>query len=354
MTMKKLTITKSSRRTLTSLSVVAAALLFLPVFMFTMRKHTSDSIIVPSHLVGNSRSPVEEVSGGNSGMEKICFVRGAWIYVLNLATGKETKLVEGENPQLAPRGQSIVFISVKENEGVRNRVFPPAGRLRLLDVETREIRDFSELRDVHVGDTIWSDDGSRIAFTPAIAYSDQPYIGVLNPVTGQLEKSISTGWDQIPNNNGIYLDAWAPDNQSILFHTVGALYQAQVDNSNVQRIPVKELFESGEDFSGTRFSYSSDGRYLLFNQTINTPEEPQSDIISIFNLTTKTLRRVTPKFVIGRDPIWLPSNREILFGEVKWVDGKNGHLQFNISKIGIDGTGLTTLVTNGGSPSYSK
>jgi hypothetical protein len=106
------------------------------------------------------------------------FLRGAWIYLMNLVSGEEVRLVEGLSPHLSPRGESVVFVSVKENEGIMNRVFPPAGRLRLLDLRTKEIRDFKATHDSRVGDAIWSNGGLRIAFTMSGNDGKDPQLGL--------------------------------------------------------------------------------------------------------------------------------------------------------------------------------
>jgi Tol biopolymer transport system component len=289
------------------------------------------------------------MSRNKQSSEKISFVRGDWIYLANVTSGQEIKLVEGQNPHLDPTGRRVVFLSVKEDEGIIHKLFPSAGRLRVLNLQSKEIRDFSALRDLRVRNPIWSNDGTRIAI--AIGGTDRigPYIGVLDPDTGTLQKKITRGWDALTQYEGLYLDSWAPDDQSILFHTLGALYEARLDGSVVQKIPVDELFKSGEISSATRFSYPSDKRSLLFDRTIDTGKPEQ--VVSVFDLETGNLRNVVPTGIDARSPRWLPGGNEILFSCVKRL--KNG-FRSSICKIAFDGTGLTTLVIDADDPSYSK
>jgi hypothetical protein len=47
----------------------------------------------------------------SSNPKRVCFTRGAWIWVANLDTGKETRIVEGGNADISPSGDSLVFVS---------------------------------------------------------------------------------------------------------------------------------------------------------------------------------------------------------------------------------------------------
>jgi Tol biopolymer transport system component len=352
--MKDLSSIKFPRPAIVGLTVIAAAILILPTVMLTMRRHGAKSPITPSQVAEKSPSP-KEVSRNQSSLEKICFIRGAWIWVANLATGKERRIAEGGGAQLSPAGDSLVFLSVKEkeNEDLMMRWSPPADRLRVLNLSTGAVRDFPTLREGHIGDPLWSNDGTRIAVGVSTPDSKVPSIVILNAATGDVERKVTGGWD-FTTYQGLFLNSWTPGDQSILFHTFGALFELRIDSGIVEKVPIDNLFESGDiSSSATQFSFSSDRRYLLFDGMIDTPDEPATEVIYVYDLTTKTLRRVTPKGVHGRSPVWLPSNKEILFTQAKWVDGANGHWELSICKIAIDGTGLKTLVRNADYASYS-
>jgi Tol biopolymer transport system component len=348
--MNKSSSIRLSRPTVTLLSVVAAGILVLPVVMLTRRKQVADSSIVPETLSAKLRLR-EEVSRARSIMEKICFLRGGWVYLRDVPSGKDSKLVEGVSPNLAPTGESVVFISVKENEDIMNRMFPPPGRLRILNLQTNEVRDFSALRETRVGDSIWSNDGTRIAAWARGPETTGPYIAILNTKTGELEKKIIQDWNEITHDEGMYLDSWTPNDQSLLFHTLGGLYEVSIADGLVQKLPVDDIFRLGEISSATQFSFSSDRRRLLFDRMISTPEEPPTSIISILDLTTKTVRRVTPKTVNGMSPVWLPSNRDILFTRTELV---NDQWRPSICKIAVDGSGLSVVISDADYPSYSS
>lgn len=337
-----------SRTTLKLLTVLTAGILVSPLVLFIMRKQVAESSL-PASMSFVDLPSNGGVRPSNTSVEKICFQRGSWIYLADLVTGKETKLVEGIGSGLAPTGESLAFLSVEENEGITNQILPPTGRLELLNLRTNVVAGFNTLRDSRAVQPIWSNEGTRLAVTLANDESERTGIAVLDPRTAEWRKLTAHG---DVGTDGMYADSWAPDDQSILFHSLRSLYEVRLDGSPVQKIPVDELFENGAISSASRFSFSSDRRYLLFDSIIDAPDEPATSIISIFDLTTRTLRRILPKTVQGRYPWWLPSKKELLFTRIEW-DQDQLRWRHNVSKIDLNGAGLTTLVTDADLVSYS-
>ncbi|HKO99204.1 MAG TPA: hypothetical protein VJU86_19550 [Pyrinomonadaceae bacterium] len=332
----------------TQLVLLSLGTLVVAIFAFSLRAQNAESVGVRSQVSSTSSSRIE-ISRIQPGLERISFSRGGWIYLASVSSGQETKLVEGQNPHLDSTGRRVAFLSVEKAEGVLKQVFTPAGRLRILDLQSKEIRDFVTLRDLRVTNPIWSNDGTRIAILIGSTDTTGPSLGILDPDTGTLRNRITEGWDAVAQREGVYLDSWAPDDQSILFHTLGALYEARLDGNAVEKIAVSELFKSGEISSASRFSYSSDKRYLLFDRTIDTGKPEQ--VISVFDLKTSTLRNVVPTGINARSPRWLPGGNEILFSRVQRIKNR---FRSTICKIALDGTGLTPLVSDADYASYSK
>jgi hypothetical protein len=136
----------------------------------------------------------------------------------------------------------------------------------------------------------------------------------------------------------------------MLFHTLSGLYEVSIADGSIQRLPFDDLFKSGQISSASRFSFSSDPRYLLFDKMIDSPDEPATEVISLFDLRSKTIRRVTPVGIRGRAPVWLPSDQEILFSRVERLNEK---WTASRCRIALDGKGLTTLAHDAYSVSYS-
>jgi Tol biopolymer transport system component len=328
--------------------LLATAIVGLTIVVFIAGQQRVKLAGGPVQPPGNSMLREEMIR--TSAVEKVCFVRGGWIYLAELRSKKETRLAQGVSPQLSPTGDSIVFISVQQNEDMLTKAAPPAGRFRLLNLKTMEIRDFSALDRSRTGDPIWSNNGARIAVTVAGPESKQPCIAILDSATGNLQKQIKEGWDTLTNDEGLYLSSWAPDDHSLLFHTLQDLYEVSLDDGLVHKLPASSLFQTVQISSTSQFSFSSDRRYLIFDGMIDTPDEPAMEVISVYDLTLNSVRRLTPRGVRGRAPSWLPSNKEFLFTSVAWV---NDRWQSSICRMNIDGTGLTTLLRDADYGSYS-
>lgn len=290
--------------------------------------------------------PLSRTNSGTLMAGKISFVRDRWIYLMDLSTKKETKLTIGFFPKLSPQGESLVFLSPTESEDP-DQLIPSTLRLRHLKLEPKTEEAFSSMANAMTGNPVWSPDGLKIAVGASDNETNGPFIAVLDVQSGKVEKKITTGWDALRKDESLYLDMWTPKGNKILFHTLSALYQVDVNNGSVQKMPVGELLGRGNLTSSTQFSLSADQRYLLFDGFIDTPEEPDSQIVSVFDFTTKTVRRVTPKDVHGRAPVWF--NNQILFSRVeykeRWVS--------SICLINSDGTGLKTVVENADYASYA-
>jgi hypothetical protein len=236
---KGLSVTKSNASVLIWAAILSLLILVLPISFFTQRKQAESP--------GNNGSMEQNTQStptpgrNRSTVESICFLRGDWIYLKNLSDGTETRLTKGAGPELSPTGEHLVFHAVKDEDSITDRLIPPPGRLRLLDVRTKAISEFEQLRNVRVGAAIWSNDGTRLAIWTARGDQKTPSIVIFSIGARKVEKEITT--EGAPLDSGLFLDAWTPSHVSILFH----------------------------------------------------------------------IRRVSPTGVRGREPVWLPSDQEILF-----------------------------------------
>lgn len=160
-----------------SLIVLLAVILVLATNLLTMRKQAVNS---SSMTTEPSSSPSSKSVGQSASKpHKIAFLRGPWIYVRDLNNGKETRLVEGVSPQLNWSGELLAFISVKNDEDIMTRQFPPANRFRILNLVTGQIRDFGGFR-ARTGNPVWSHDGSKIAVEVEGVKGKKPCIAVLS------------------------------------------------------------------------------------------------------------------------------------------------------------------------------
>jgi len=270
---------------------------------------------------------------------KICFARGDFIYLKELVSGKEVRLLKGQSPQISPDGKKVLFMSGESNDAIN------PWRIRLLDLASKQVREFTTLVGRDASSPRWSIDGSKIAFETVDSNRGSGAIGLLDPLTGEW-KIIFTRVDLGPSEGTFTLDSWGPGDQSILVHTLEHLYEVSVTGKLAWQMPIADL---GID-SETRFSLSSDKKYLLFDSTIDTKERPVNSAVKMLDVSTRQVITVTPDTVEARTPTWLPTEKAIMFKCMKRFDHPH---QSNICTIGSDGKDLSVLVKDAQQVSYS-
>ena len=168
---------------------------------------------------------------------------------------------------------------------------------------------------------------------------------MLNVLTGEWQNLTRT-IDLDAASGPFSLDGWVSGNQSVLLHTMENIYELGLDGRVLQRISTIAL---GISTSGTRALLSSDRSHLIFNRTDNSSQGPIEAIYD-FDLSTNKLIRITPEGIDGSAPVWLPSEKEILF---TCFPAAKDATRMGLCMIGINGMGLTTLLRDADYASYS-
>lgn len=271
---------------------------------------------------------------------KLCFTRDDWIYLKDLKTGTETKLVEGAWPELSPDGNSIIFMSGGDTDATTK------GRMRVLDLSSLQVREFNSLADRGILIASWSHDGTRIAVEMVDSAASRLDIGVFDPATGEL-KNLTNKLELGSFEGGIDFDSWVPGDQSVLFHSSENLFEVTVDGTLGSKLPIAQL----EISSRTKFSLSADRKYLLFDTIVDTPERPLNFVVMTLDLATKKLATVTPHTVDATDPRWFPQDKTVLFSCLK----RPAHPPYRrgICSIGVDGKDLKVLAQDAQDASFS-
>lgn len=168
-----------------------------------------------------------------------------------------------------------------------------------------------------------SPDGQYIA-----AYVSEP------PTWGDIITMNSDGSDKVVLTNqatretlglgpdaAIFGTAWSPDGKSIAFYSVGSLFMMGTDGSNPIRLTPQKGVVVG------KFDWSPDGQYIAF-YTFDGPDLYLLDVYS---------GDISKIIEDGLGPAWSPDGTEITFSrkdEQIWL-------------VGVDGTGLTQLTSEG-------
>jgi hypothetical protein len=321
-----------------AVAIICTLLLLVTPRLGDIKRITSTPPLSSSSLVAApfvSGSPASASSAS-----KLSFTRDGWIYLKDLRTGTETKLLEGSWPDLSPDGKAIVFMSGADTDATDK------WRMRLLDLSSFQVREFKSLANRRVLSGGWSNDSTKIAFRMTDPEASRLDIVVLDPAKDELRnltENLAPGYSE----GGIDFDSWAPGDHSILFHNAENLYEVAVDGTLVGKHPIAHLQIS----SRTKFSLSPDRKYLLFDTIVDTPERPLNEVVMMLNLATKDLVTVTPKTIEASHPEWLPHEKRVLFTCLKRLSPPP--YRESICSIGVDGEDLRVLAKDAKDASVS-
>lgn len=272
-----------------------------------------------------------------SGVQKLLFSREDYIYFFNPDSRNSERIVRGHDPSLSPTGSSIAFTD--NTNGPRN----PQRTIKVFDLKTNHVTEFSSLTGLISCCPEWSHDGARLAFK--IIVGDQWHVGILNLANGEWVVPTKA----LPGESGFSFDSWSEDDKSIVCHSLDYIYETTLDGQVLSKMPLGDIMDKSLLSGTTRLLFSRDRRYILFDTT-RIPD--QNTAIYIFDVEKKVRARVTPETVNASEPQWLPSEKEILFLQLR--KNQKGKIRFDVSKISLDGSNLVTLIENACSVSYSR
>jgi Tol biopolymer transport system component len=139
------------------------------------------------------------------------------------------------------------------------------------------------------------------------------------------------------------------DDKSIICHSQDYLYETTLDGQVLSKMPLGDIMNKSYLSGTTKILFSRDRRYLLF-ATTRIPG--QNTAIYIFDIEKRVRSRVTPETINASEPQWLPSEKEVLFLQLR--ENQKVKIRFDVSKISLDGSNLVTLIENARSVSYSR
>ena len=271
---------------------------------------------------------------------RLCFTRGDYIFIQE-PNGRIKRLVKGYEPNISPDGQTIAFVTSKGE-------WPNSdSHVNVFDIQTGNARSISTLNAFQSFHPLWSPDGRQLAVQ--IIIDNKSAFATVDPWTDD--------YCVIPSNlqsEFTWLNSWMPDGNSVILNNLEHVYQLALDGQMVRKLSIRELFGNVSVSSLTRFSFSTDGRFLMFNSSM-VPDDVGIASIYLWDIGAQRLTRLTSDSIGALDPRWLASGDEIIFtGYVK------GHYKprscipyYRIYKISLKAKTPMILVRDGEDASFS-
>lgn len=262
-----------------------------------------------------------------------------WIYFLAPNTLTLRKLAKGNFPALSPDRKRVAYCApVNANASA-------SGALMLFDLQSGKTAALFRA-NAWFAHPRWSPAGDTISFTLAFS-SGKRELDLIAPDGTQPKKLIAGGEQGIDD---IFNPTWAPDGQSLYFQDmsnlvrVNTLGQIQAKTPLATVVEEKEAITSADSFvpspadaSLIAYTRSVQGT-RLFERTFGEP----NTALFLYDMRTKTRRRLTPVDLLALDPVWSSDGRFIYFAGYHDRQGRAAY-PFKIYRIAGDGTGLIQI-----------
>lgn len=272
---------------------------------------------------------------------RLCFTRGEYIFIQE-PNGRIRRLVKGDEPHISPDGQTIAFVAVTGK-------WPNSeSHVNLLDIQSGNARPISTLNNFESFHPLWSPDGRQLAVQLVIDH--QTVFATVDPRTGEHQV--------IPSDlksKFIWLNSWTPSGSSIVLNDLEYVYDLALDGRIIRKLSIRDLFGNIEISSLTRFSFSTDGKFLLFNSSV-VPDDVGIASLYLWDIDAQRLSRLTSDRLAALDPKWLPRGDQIVFtGYVKGHYKPNTSIPYHhVYKVSVNGNAPTLIVRHAENASYSS
>lgn len=255
-----------------------------------------------------SFSQTKGVPTSASGIGRFVFSRGDFVYLQNADGKAPQQLAQGMDPSLSPSGKMVAFtVNAKGPQD-------PDRTIRIMDLQTKKTTDFKSLAPHISYLPMWSPDETRIAFN--LFLDSRWHVAVIDVAKGEWTSVTK----DLPGKTDAFLSSWAPEGKTILCQDLATIYEVGADGSIANQWKVEKIAGENGITSSTRFLFSPDRRYLLFDAA----EAPDVGYILLYDLQPGTLRRLTGKTLEASQPIWLGGSNEFLFANYRKLSRNKG------------------------------
>jgi len=226
----------------------------------------------------------------------------------------------------APDGRRLAFASDRDGD---DEIFT-------MEITGRHIRQLTDNTGARDNAPAWSPDGTRIAFSRAVADEEQPEIWVMDADGGnqvQLTFTEFSVFDTEPS--------WSPDGQYIAFTSSRTgdfnveIFVMRADGSDVRRLTTTEdgVFDGGPD-------WSPDGRRIVFHSNRAWPMDSQDLYVMDADGGNVQPLAAHPNGLDDVFPRWTADGTQVFFTTFA---GASGRPREDIWVVDADGTDRLNL-----------
>lgn len=265
------------------------------------------------------------------------------VYYLAANSSVPRKLAKGNYPALSPDRQRVAYC-LPQNSDVSA---PAKATVMLFDLATGRNTVLLEA-NAWIAHLHWSPNGEKISLTLALSTGKRE-LDTVAP-DGTHKQKLITGGEQ--GTDDIFNPVWAPDGQSLYFQDMSNLVQVNTSGKVLAKTPLGPITEEKESVTSADSFVPSPTEAQVLAYTRSVPGtrlfekifgEPNTALF-LYNLSTKSRKRLTAPDVLAMDPVWSRDGRFIYFTGYLDREGRAAY-PFKIYRIGVDGTGLIQITS---------
>ncbi len=295
--------------------------------------------LLPVGAIAQRRA--QPITPAASSTDALVFGDRTWFYYLAPNSTTPRKLAKGNFPALSRDGKLVAYVTPLD----ATKAEPESVSIRVIDIASGKNSGIFEAK-AWASHLTWSPKGDWLALT--LAYLNGKRELEVISADGSSKRKIIGGGEQ--DANDIFGPVWAPDGNSIFFQDMENLFQVGLNGRVIAKTPLgvmvgeKESITSSDTFVPSPF----DQNLLAYTRSVPGTKlferefgEPNTALF-IYNLQTKTRKRVTALDLLALDPVWSRGGRYIYFSGYHDREGKAAY-PFKIYRINPDGTGLVQI-----------
>lgn len=240
------------------------------------------------------------------------------------------------NPCLSTDGKQLAITKPSGNNNNYSRY------ISIINLKTKKETKLNVNNNNYYG-PMWSPDNNYIAFN----------ILINNSWTIGLIKSDNTDFKTVEIESDLFSPTWLSGNEFFLAQNNGSMiYKFDLKCKLVDSIDIQKII--GENYfitSSSKFLYTSDNQFIVFNCDINESlknvDGPLQAIFS-FNIASKTIVRLSPKGMFAADPFVETDNNILFAGSLENENYKK------VYRTDLSGKHLQMIIENGINPTSRK